>query len=74
MNTTEGQDYARHRGRVRNRSTSATANLVEWTRGIYCKVFTGYEWIGNWQSPIFARWLKADTEQESNAIPIGPAK
>ena len=74
MNQKEAIDYAMHRGRVRNTKTGEVGNLVSWPKSNSCSVFTGYVWIGNYQAPQFAGWLKADTEKESNAVPVGGAK
>ena len=71
MRAHEGQAWAMARGRVRNSSTGAVGNLVEWSRFIECKVFVGYERIGAVQLPKYVLWLKADTEQESNAVAVG---
>lgn len=63
---TTWRDWARNRGRVRNKATGEVGNLVEWSSGCCAKVFTGYEQIGACKLPIFERWAKSVVEVESN--------
>ncbi len=69
---TTWQSWALNRGRVANTRTETTGNLCDWPRGQHCKVFVGYgEWIGAYRPALFEMWLKAETQIESNAVPVG---
>lgn len=72
MKFKEARAYAMARGRVRNTVTGAVGNLVDWMPGQYCKVFTGYDsaLAGHVKMPNFETWLKADTDKESNSVPV----
>ena len=66
MKNKEWQRMALNRARVVNQQTNQSGNLVQWSKGDTCKVFTHYDRIGAISLPNFERWPKSDTQLEVN--------
>lgn len=64
MERVEAIKWARNRGRVVNKDTGATGNLVDWQPGSKSTVFIRWETIGTAKLPVFEKWDKSAIEKE----------